>query len=81
MTQRIDHESRTLLNFEDKHVASYQAPVLNQLYHLKEAQVKVTQEWLQSKVELVNFLYIMKGRCLKGTLDQSQHLPNGEPQS
>jgi Txe/YoeB family toxin of Txe-Axe toxin-antitoxin module len=35
MTQRIDHESRTILNFEDKNVASYQAPVLNHLYHIK----------------------------------------------
>ena len=37
MTQRIDHESRTILKFEDKHVASYQAPVLDPLYHFKEA--------------------------------------------
>jgi Txe/YoeB family toxin of Txe-Axe toxin-antitoxin module len=29
MTRRIDHESRIILNFEDKHVANYQAPVLN----------------------------------------------------
>ena len=35
MTQRIDHESRTILNVEEKHVASYQALVLNQLYHFK----------------------------------------------
>ena len=42
MTWRIDHESRTILNFEDKHVAIYQAPVQNQLYHFGEAHVKVT---------------------------------------
>jgi hypothetical protein len=35
MNQRIDHESITILNFEDKDVASYQALVLNQLYHFK----------------------------------------------
>jgi hypothetical protein len=46
MTQRTDHESRTILNFKDKHVASYQALVLNQQYHFKESQVKVTREWL-----------------------------------
>ena len=45
MTRRIDHESRKFLNFEDKNVASYQSPVLNHLYHFKEAQVKVTLEW------------------------------------
>ena len=37
MTRRIDHESRIILNFEDKNVASYQALVLNRLYHFKEA--------------------------------------------
>ena len=51
MTQKIDHESRTILNLEEKHghVAIYQAPILNQLYHFKEAQVKVTPELLQRK--------------------------------
>lgn len=62
MPQKIDHESRTFLNFEDKHVANYQAPVLNQLYHFKEAQVKVTMEWLKNKIEFIDFLSIMK-RC------------------
>ena len=42
MTQRIDHESRTILNFEGKHVDNYQDAVLNQMYHLKEALVRVT---------------------------------------
>lgn len=42
MTRRIDNESRTILNFVDKHVASYQDPILNQLYHFKEDKVKVT---------------------------------------
>ena len=51
ITQRIVHESITILNFEGKHVASYQAYVLNQLHHLKESQVRVTPEWLQSKSE------------------------------
>ena len=46
MTRRIDHENGTILNFEGKHVASYQAPMLNQMYHFKEAQVRVTLEWL-----------------------------------
>ena len=42
MTQKIDHESRTILNSEGKHVASYQAHMLNQMYHFREAQVRVT---------------------------------------
>ena len=61
ITQRVDHESRTILNFKDKHAYNYQAPVLNQLYHFKEAQVKVTPEWLKEKNESVDFLSIMKG--------------------
>ena len=40
--QRIYHESRVILNFKDEHVSNYQAPILNQLYHFKQAQVKVT---------------------------------------
>lgn len=42
MIRGIYHESRNILKFEGKHVASYQAHVLNQLYHFKEAQVRVT---------------------------------------
>ena len=61
MTRRIDHESKSILNFEGKYVASYQAHVLNQMYHFKEAQVRVTLEWLQSKSESIDFLTIIKG--------------------
>jgi hypothetical protein len=61
INQRVDHESRTILNFEDKKVANYQASVLNQLYHFKEAHVKVTSEWLKQKNDFVDFLSIMKG--------------------
>ena len=71
MTQRIDHESRTILNFEDKHIANYQAPVLNQLYHFKEAQVKVTPEWLKNKTESIDFLSIMKGWWLEGQFSEN----------
>ena len=63
ITQRIDHERRTIVNFEGKHVASYQALVLDQMYHFKEAQVRVTPEWLQRKSESIKFLTIMKGWC------------------
>lgn len=74
MTRRIDHESRTILNFKDKHVASYQAPVLNLLYHFKEAQVKVTPEWLKNKTESVYFLSIMKDGGPKDNLEKILHL-------
>ena len=60
MNRRIDNEIRTILNFEDKHVANYQYPALNQLYHFKEAKVKVTTEWLKNKTEFVDFVLIMK---------------------
>ena len=33
ITRRLDHENITILNFEDKSVASYKSSVLNQLYH------------------------------------------------
>jgi hypothetical protein len=66
ITRRVDHESRTILNFKDKSVATYQDPLLNQLYHFKEAQVKVTPEWLKEKNGPVDFLSIMKGWWSKG---------------
>ena len=65
MTRRIDHERRTILNFGRKNVSSYQGPVLDQMYHFKEPQVRVTQEWLQRKIESINFLTIMKGWWLE----------------
>ena len=77
--RRIDHESRTILNLQDKHVAKYQAHVLNLLYHFKEAQVKVTPKWLKNKTEFVNFLSIMKNGGLKDSLEKIIHLQNGEP--
>jgi hypothetical protein len=66
ITQRLDHERRKMINFEDKNVAIYKAPVLNKLYHLKESHVKVTLEWLKEKNEFVDFLSIIKGWWSKG---------------
>ena len=60
ITRRVDHESRTILNCKDNNLASYQALVLNQLYHFKEAQVKVTSEWLKENNDSADFLSIMK---------------------
>lgn len=37
LTQNIYHESMTLLDLEGKNVASYQYPLLNHMYHFKEA--------------------------------------------
>ena len=35
ITRRIDHEIRTIHNFEGNHVVTYKAPMLNQMYHFK----------------------------------------------
>jgi hypothetical protein len=40
--------------------------VFNQIYHFKEAHIKVTPEWLKQKNEFVDFLTIMKGWWSKG---------------
>ena len=47
-------------------MASYQATVLNQLYHFKESHVKVTPEWLKQKNDFANFLSIIKGWWFEG---------------
>ena len=36
------------------------------MYHFKESQIKVTQEWLQNRFESINYLDIMKGWWSKG---------------
>ena len=36
------------------------------MYHLKEAHIKVTHEWLRQKNEVVDFLTIMKGWWSEG---------------
>ena len=55
ITRKIDHENRSILNYEDKSVASYKASFLNQMYHLKESHIKVKPEWLRQKSESVDF--------------------------
>ena len=62
----MDHENRSIPNLKDKSVYSYKYLVLNQLYHFKEAHVKVTPEWLKQKNDYVDFLTIMKGWWSEG---------------
>jgi hypothetical protein len=66
ITRKIYHENRSILNFENKSVASYKASIFNQIYHLKEAHMKVTHKCLKQKNEYVDFLTIMKGWSSKG---------------
>ena len=61
ITWKVDHENRSILYFEDKSVASYKESILNQIYHFREACIKVTPEWLKQMNESVDFLTIMKG--------------------
>ena len=61
ITRKIDHENRSILNYENKSVDRYKASIFNQMYHLKEAHIKVTPEWLRQKNEYANFLTIMIG--------------------
>ena len=55
ITRKIDHENQSILNYEDKSVSNYKASVFNQMYHLKEAHIKVTLEWLRQKMKLLIF--------------------------
>jgi hypothetical protein len=71
ISRRVDHESKTIINFEDKNVSSYQALVLNLLYHFKEADVKVTLEWLKKNNDSTYFLLIMKGWWSEGQLREN----------
>ena len=66
ITRKIDHENRSILNSENKTIAIYKDLVFNQIYHLKEAHIKVTPEWLKKKNESGDFLTIMKGWWSEG---------------
>ena len=66
ITRKIDHEHRSILNYENQSVCSYKASVFNQMYHLKEAHIKVTPEWLRQKSESADLLTIMKGWWSEG---------------
>ena len=66
ITRKIDHEHRSILNYEDKSVSKYKALVSNQMYHLKESHIKVTPEWLEQKSESVDPLTILKGWWSEG---------------
>ena len=44
ITRKIDHENRSILNYENQGVARYKASFLNQIYHLNESHIKVTPE-------------------------------------
>ena len=41
ITRRINHQHRSILNVDGKVVANYKLSMINQMYHLKEAIVKV----------------------------------------
>ena len=47
ITTKIDHRHRSSINYEGKTMASYKASVFNQMYHIKEAYIKVLPEWLE----------------------------------
>jgi len=66
ITRRIDHHYRSILNVEGKVVASYKPSMLNQMYHLKEATVKVSPDWIKQKSESADMLTLLKGWWSKG---------------
>jgi hypothetical protein len=61
ITRKIDHHHRSIINYEGKSVASYKSSVFNQMYHLKEAYIKLSPKWLRQKSESVDLLTILKG--------------------
>ena len=66
ITRNVDHQHRSILNFEGKIVASYKPSMINQMYHLKEAIIKISPEWLKQKSESVDLLTILKGWWSEG---------------
>ena len=66
MTRRVDHHRRILLNYEGQHVANYQPYWIHQMYHFKEPEIKVIEEWMQSRDDILDYLTQRKGLWDKG---------------
>ena len=66
ITRKIDHQHRSILNAEGKDVANYKPSLINQIYHLKEATVKISPDWLKQKSESADMLTILKGWWSEG---------------
>ena len=66
ITRKIDHQHRSILNVEGKVVANYKPSMINQIYHLKEATIKVSPDWLKQKSESADMLTILKGWWSEG---------------
>jgi len=66
ITRKIDHQHQSILNVEGKVVANYNPSMINQIYHLKEATVKVSLEWLKQKGESADMLTLLKGWWSEG---------------
>ena len=66
ITRKINHQHWSILNVEGKFVANYKPFLINQIYHLKEATVKVSLDWLKEKSDSTNMLTILKGWWSEG---------------
>jgi hypothetical protein len=66
ITRKIDHQHRSILNAEGKDMDGYNPSMINQIYHLKEATVKISPDWLKEKCESADMLTILKGWWSKG---------------
>ena len=66
ISRKVDHQHWLILNFEGKVVASDKASMINQMYHFKEARMKISLEWLRQKSEFVDLLTILKGCWSEG---------------
>ena len=66
ITRKINHQHRSILNAEGKVVANYKPSMINQIYHLKEAIVKISPNCLKQKSESADMLTILKGWWSEG---------------
>jgi hypothetical protein len=66
ITRKIDHQHRSILNAKGKAMANYKPSLINQIYHLKEAAIKISPDWLKQKSESANMLTILNGWWYKG---------------
>ena len=66
ITRNIDHQHRTILNVKGKAMANYKPSMINQIYHLKEATIKVSPEWLKQKMSICGHAYYIERMVVRG---------------
>ena len=79
MDYKKDRSSTSIiLNVEGKVVANYKSSMINQMYHLKEATIKLSPDCLKQKSESADMLTIWKDGGPRVISEENLPMLNGK---